>query len=88
MVRIFRDVQRRKIPKKKSHEQHFLNNICWVPDSCHREAGRSSRELFAKFVQTWYFLVFLDFGAPLGSVVVEDRQVVGPVLDRRDVLRI
>ena len=28
--------------------QVFLNNIRWVPDSCHREEGKSSRELFEK----------------------------------------
>ena len=40
-------------PKKKnnlksSSEQVFLNNFRWVPDSCHREGGKSLRELFEK----------------------------------------
>ena len=33
---------------KSSSEQVFLNNFHWVPDSCHREEGKSSRELFEK----------------------------------------
>ena len=31
---------------KSSSEQVCLNSFRWVPDSCHREEGKSSRELF------------------------------------------
>ena len=44
---------------KSSSERVFLNNFRWVPDSCHRKAGKSSRELFEKVrvnaVIFWYF---------------------------------
>ena len=33
---------------KSSSEQVVLNNYCRAPDSCHREAGRSSSELLGK----------------------------------------
>ena len=33
---------------KKSSEQVHLNNFRRAPDSCHREEGKSSRELFEK----------------------------------------
>ena len=36
-------------PKLKlSSEQVYLKNFCWAPDSCRREAGRSSRKLSRK----------------------------------------
>ena len=45
---------RRKVQPKKStqtkssSEQVLLHNFRWVPDLCHREEGKSSRELFKK----------------------------------------
>ena len=55
--------------KKSSSEQVFLNNFRWVPDSCHREEGESSRELFEKVrVNTAFFLVFRDFGWVFGPL--------------------
>ena len=51
-------------PPKKKIEQVFLNNFCWVPDSCYREAGRSSRGLFRKVrVNTFVFGYFWFWGA-------------------------
>ena len=45
--------------KKSSSEQAFLKNCRWVPDSSHREVGKSSHELFEKVrlnaVFFWYF---------------------------------
>ena len=51
-------------PKSKSSsKQVSLNNFCWVPDSCHREACRSLREIFKNLhVNAVFLLVFLDFG--------------------------
>ena len=49
--------QRRKNPPDKNRPKikkfiwtslFFLNNFCWVPDSCHRECSESSCELFEK----------------------------------------
>ena len=56
----------RKIhPKEKSsYEQVFLNNFRLVPDSCHREEGKSSRELFEKVRVNAVFWVF--FGSWVG----------------------
>ena len=65
-MRIWRHGHAEKIlPKKSTHilksssEQVFLNNLCWVPDSRHREKGKSSRELFEKSSckcgVLWYF---------------------------------
>ena len=49
--------------KEVSSEQVFLNNFRWVPDSCHREEGKNSRELFEKIrVKAAVFLAFRDFG--------------------------
>ena len=51
--------------KKSSSEQVFLNNFRSVPDSCHREEGKSSRELFEKVrvnaVFFWYFGILGGF---------------------------
>ena len=33
---------------KSSSEQAYLKTFCWVPDSRHREEGKSSRELLEK----------------------------------------
>ena len=42
-------------------KQIFLNNFRWVPDSCHREEGKSSRELLEKVrvntVSSWCFWI-------------------------------
>ena len=46
---------------KSSAEQVFLNNFRWVPASCHREEGKSSRELFKKVRADEVFWVFRDF---------------------------
>ena len=37
-----------KNQNKKVHLNKFLNNFRWVPDSCHREEGKCSRELYRK----------------------------------------
>ena len=54
---------------KSSFEQVFLNSFCWVPDSRHREEGKSSRELFGKVrvnaVFFWYFGIVGGFFRPL-----------------------
>ena len=34
--------------KKRTSEKVFLNNGHWVPASCHREGGKSSRQLFER----------------------------------------
>ena len=39
---------RKSTQEISSSEQVFLKNLCWVPDSCHRKAGKSSCELFEK----------------------------------------
>ena len=63
-----RRFQRRKIhlkcpPKiKKSSEQVHLNNFRWVPDSCHREEGKSSRELSEKVRVSAVFWGYSGFG--------------------------
>ena len=53
-------------PKKESSfEQIYLNNVCWVCDSHHREAGKSSHELFEKVrvnaVFWGYFWILVGF---------------------------
>ena len=50
-------------PKQQSSsEQVFLINFRWVPESCHGEEGKSSRELLEKVcVNAVPFLVFGDF---------------------------
>ena len=53
-------------PKQKSScEQVLLNDFRWFPDSCHREEGKSSRELFEKVrvnaVFLWYFEILGGF---------------------------
>ena len=54
--------------KKRSSEQVFLNKVCRLPDSCEREEGKSSRELFEKVrVNAVFFLVFLDLDGFLGN---------------------
>ena len=52
---MFKEIHGRKIhpkkstPNKKVHLDKFLlNNFRWVPDSCHREEGKSSCEFFEK----------------------------------------
>ena len=57
---------RKNPPKiKSSSERVFLNNFRWVPDSCHRNAGKSSRKLFEKVrvnaVFLWYFGIWGGF---------------------------
>ena len=56
---------KRSTPQKSSSEEMFLNNFCWVPDSCDREEGKSSRELFEKVrvnaVFFWYFGILGGF---------------------------
>ena len=50
---------------KSSSEQVSLSNFRWVPDSRHREDGKSSCELFEKVranAPLFFFLVFRDFG--------------------------
>ena len=49
-------------PKTESSSgQDFLNNFCWLPDLCQREAGRSSSKLFEKVrVNAALLSVFLD----------------------------
>ena len=66
---------KRNLPKKihpeqkSSSERVFLNNFRWVPDSCHREAGESSRELFKKVrvdsVFLWHFGIWGGVFGPL-----------------------
>ena len=52
---------------ESSSEQVYLNNFCWVSDSCHREEGRSSHEFLGKkLVLTQCFVVFLDLGGVSG----------------------
>ena len=54
----------RGIPKQKSSsEQVFLNNSCWIPDSYHREAGRSWCELSENICENvlfclWYLWIW------------------------------
>ena len=52
----------------KNHPQYkvrvnevFLSELCWVPDSCHSEAGGSSCEIFEKVHVIGVLLVFQDF---------------------------
>ena len=49
---------KKSIPPKNSSERVFLSNFCWVPDSCHRKAGRSSRKLFKNVCANTVFLVY------------------------------
>ena len=53
--------------KKRSSEQVFLNNFRWAPDSCHREEGKGSPEVFGKSsCERGNFIVFSDLGWALG----------------------
>ena len=57
--------------KKKSFEQFFLNNLRRVPDSRHRDEGKSSREFFEKVrVNAVFFLVFWDYGWVFGPLFI------------------
>ena len=61
--------QRRKIHPKKStqNKKVHLNNFHWVPDSCHREERKSSRELFENVrVNAAFFWYFGILGGSLG----------------------
>ena len=64
-----RDLRRKIYPKnstpnkKSSSEQVFLNNFRLAPDSCPREEGKSSRELFKKVrVEAVFLLGISGFG--------------------------
>ena len=64
---------RKKNPPKvkSSSEEVSLNNFRWVPDSCRREEGKSSRELFDQVrVNSVFFLVFQDFGWVFGPLII------------------
>ena len=50
-----------RVSKKSSSEQVFLNSFRWVPDSCHRETGKSSRELFEKVRVDAFFVGICGF---------------------------
>ena len=57
-----------KVQRKKIHPPKCcLNNLRGIPDSCHREEGKSSRELYAKArVNAVFFLFFGVSGRFLG----------------------
>ena len=59
-----------EIPKSAQNKKVYLNKFFWVPDSCHREDGKSSRELFEKVRINVCFLVCRDFGWALGSLSI------------------
>ena len=60
-----------KIPQKKKtvHLKKFMSNLCWVSDSCHREAGRRSRELFDKVVWMLCYLGVSGFRWGFGHIL-------------------
>ena len=62
-----------KIDKKTLSEQVFLNNFHWVPDSCHREEGKSSRELFEKARVNAVSFGISGFGVGFWASIVEVR---------------
>ena len=51
----------------------FLNNFCWVPDSCHREPGRTLCSNLSKKVRVnaSFLGVFLDFWWAWGALSKE-----------------
>ena len=75
--------------KKSSSEQVCLNNFGWVPDSCHREEGKSSCELFGQVRVNapffWYFGILGGFWA--SSVWLASSQIASDVVERCEPLR-
>ena len=63
--------------KKCSSERVFLNNFRWVPDSCHRKARKSSRELFEESRVNEVFFGTSGFGVGFSAsnVMISKRMV-------------
>ena len=57
--------------------QHvFLNNFCRFPDSCHREEGKNSRELFAKVRAKAVLFCISGFGWVVRPLIIRGLQKV------------
>ena len=79
-------------PKKTTQNRKFhlntffLNNCHWVPDSCHREEGKSSREVFEKvrvnavFVGISGFWVGFSASVSLSLSTLPDNNITGGFL--------